>query len=153
MEEFKRIMVVTRMTQYCHKAVHQGVSLSRKYGAQLFVLHSVHNPFSYKGWNLPIVSLEKEYQENIEKQKKRLDEIISREQSQGLTIEVLVREGEPTQAVVEVVKEKEIDLIILLAHEEGHLEHFLFGRSNEALVRMIPCSILLVKKELAAVGY
>ncbi len=147
MDDFKRILVVTRMTQYCQKAVYQGVSLAKKYSAQLFVLHAIHNPFSYKGWNLPIISLEKEYQANIQKEKKRLDKIIKNEQSEGLAIEVLLRKEEPTQAIVDVVKEKNIDLIVMLAHEEGHLEHFLFGRSNEDLVRSIPCSILLVKKE------
>jgi nucleotide-binding universal stress UspA family protein len=35
----------------------------------------------------------------------------------------------------------------MLAHEEGHLEHFLFGRSNEEIIRKMPCSVLLVKKE------
>ncbi len=40
----------------------------------------------------------------------------------------------------------------MLADEEDHLEHFLFGRSNEELVRRMPCSILLVKKEPAISG-
>ena len=35
----------------------------------------------------------------------------------------------------------------MLAHEEGHLEHFLFGRSNEEVIRKMPCSVLLVEKE------
>ncbi len=32
------------------------------------------------------------------------------------------------------------------------MEHFLFGRSNEEIVRRMPCSILLVKKEPAVFG-
>jgi len=35
----------------------------------------------------------------------------------------------------------------MLSHEEGHLEHFLFGKSNHELVLKMPCSILLIKKE------
>ncbi len=62
-------------------------------------------------------------------------------------IDVLIREGEPTAEIETLVKEGNIDLIVLLAHEEGDLEHFLFGRSNHELVRKMPCSILLVKKE------
>jgi hypothetical protein len=54
---------------------------------------------------------------------------------------------DPTDVIVKTVKEKNIDLLVMLAHEEGHLEHFLFGRSNHELVLMMPCSILLVKKE------
>jgi nucleotide-binding universal stress UspA family protein len=35
----------------------------------------------------------------------------------------------------------------MLAHEEGRIEHFLFGRSNEKIIMEMPCSILMVKKE------
>jgi nucleotide-binding universal stress UspA family protein len=57
------------------------------------------------------------------------------------------REGDPTVELFKAVKEEGIDLLIMLAHEEGHLEHFLFGRSNEEIIRKMPCSVLLVKKE------
>jgi nucleotide-binding universal stress UspA family protein len=39
MEDVKRILVVSRDTKYCRKAVQYGVSLSRKYGAELYVIH------------------------------------------------------------------------------------------------------------------
>lgn len=44
-----------------------------------------------------------------------------------------------------VVVEENIDLLLMPAHEESRLEHFLFGRINDALIRRLPCSILLVK--------
>ncbi|MEJ2023522.1 MAG: universal stress protein [Deltaproteobacteria bacterium] len=55
--------------------------------------------------------------------------------------------------VLKVVQDENIDLLIMLAHEEGHLEHFLFGHSNEHIIRRMPCSILLVKKEPEPVKY
>lgn len=42
-DDIKRILVVSRMTKYCQKAVHYGISLSRKYGAELYVIHVIHN--------------------------------------------------------------------------------------------------------------
>ncbi len=48
-----------------------------------------------------------------------------------------------------------IDFLILLAHEETRLEHLeelveklIFGRSNEEIIRKMPCPVLLVKQEL-----
>jgi hypothetical protein len=35
----------------------------------------------------------------------------------------------------------------MLAHEEGRLEDLFFNKSNDELVRKMPCSIMLVKKE------
>ena len=147
MEDFKRILVVSRMTTYCQEAVHCGVSLARKSGAELFILHAIHNPFGLEGWNLPIVSLEKEYKEMMHQAKEDLDRILKKERTEGLTVTELIKKGEPTKEILKAVKDLNIDLIIMLAHEEWRLEHFLFGRSNEEIVRKMPCSVLLVKKE------
>ncbi|GBE04427.1 universal stress protein Aq_178 [bacterium BMS3Abin10] len=147
MEDIKRILVISRMTKYCRKAVHYGVSLSRKYGSELYVIHVIHDPFSLEGWNLPMPSLEEEYRRILRDAKEDLDTIINLEKTKGQSIKELIREGEPTEEIVKVVKEENIDLIIMLAHEEGHLEQFLFGRSNKEIIRRMPCSILMVKKE------
>ncbi len=150
MEDIRRILVVSRDTKYCRTAVHYGVSLARKYGAELYVIHVVHDPFSLEGWNLPIPSLEQDYQRLLRTTREDLAATIALETRNGITVTEWVREGNPTTEIFRVVKEEHIDLIILLAHEEGHLEHFLFGRSNAEIIRKMPCSVLMVKKEPGA---
>ena len=147
MEDVKRILVVSRDTQYDRKAVQYGVSLSRKYGAELYVIHVVHDPFIFGGWNLPIPSLREEYKKLLKEAREELHTMINSEKKKGMSIKELMREGDPTGELFKAVKEEGIDLLIMLAHEEGHLEHFLFGRSNEEIIRKMPCSVLLVKKE------
>lgn len=153
MEDFKRILVVSRMTTYCREAVHYGISLARKYNAELSILHVIHNPFGLEGWNLPVVSLEQEYKKLFEEAKANLDRIIRAEKAKGFPIKEIIKNGEPTEEILKTVKEEKIDLLILLAHEEGRLEHFLFGRSNEDLARKMPCSIMFVKKEPKSVHW
>jgi nucleotide-binding universal stress UspA family protein len=153
MEDMKRILVVSRMTKYCKDAVHFGVLLAKRYGASLSVIHVIHDPFGIEGWNLPLPNLEKDYQNILKKERQELDAIIENENQHGMQIDVIFREGEPTSEILKVIKEKNIDLLIMLAHEEGHLEHFLFGKSNRELVRLMPCSIILVKKEPHAVVF
>ncbi len=147
MEDINRILVVSRMTRYCAKAVHYGVSLAKKYGAALTVVHVIHDPFGIEGWNLPVPNLDRDYKNLLKSSRQELDDIIAKENKSGMSIDVLIREGEPTSEIVALVKEKNIDLIVMLSHDEGHLEHFLFGRSNHDLIIKMPCSILLVKKE------
>lgn len=150
MDDINRILVVSRMTTYCRKAVHYGISLSKKYGAALYVIHVVHNPFGLEGWNLP--PIEQNYTILREKNKRDIDAAINAERAQGMGIKEVIREGEPTSVILEVIKDENIDLLIMLAHEEGRLEHFLFGHSNEKIIREMPCSIVLVKKEPAIFG-
>ena len=42
-----------------------------------------------------------------------------------------MKEVDPSDEIIKMVKEENIDLLIILAHEEGHIEHLLFGRDNE----------------------
>jgi len=97
--------------------------------------------------NLPIVSLEKEYEKIMREAKEDLDRILAKERSNGLPVTELIKKGEPTKEILKAVEELKIDLLIMLSHEEWRIEHFLFGRSNEEIVRKMPCSVLLVKKE------
>jgi universal stress protein A len=146
-EDIKRILVVSRITKNC-RAIHYGISLARKYGAELTIVHIIHNPFGLEGWNVPMMSLEKEYENLLEEAKADLEKIIMLEKGKGLPIKKLIREGEPTEEILKVVNEENTDLLIACHDEESRLEHFLFCRSNEELIRQMPCSIMLVKNEL-----
>jgi universal stress protein A len=147
MKDIRRIMVVATDIKYSRKAVHYGASVARSYGAELIVLHVVHDPFGAEGWNLPFLSLDEEYKNALREAKEDLAKVIRAETEKGLAVTEMIREGEPTGVIFQVIQEKRIDLLIVPAHEEGRLEHFLFGRSNEDLIRRMPCSILLVKQE------
>jgi universal stress protein A len=152
MDDVKRILVVSRSTKYCQKAVHYGVSLSQKYRAGLYVLHLIYDPFGIEGWNLPMLHMRpvrEEYKKIQQHAKSGLDEIISSERARGMTIKEFVKVGKPTDEIPKVIEENGIDLVIMLAHKEGRLEHFLFGRDHEEILRKIPCSILFVKQEIA----
>jgi len=142
MEDINRILVVSRDTKYCGTGVHYGVSLARKYGAELYVLHVADDSSSsLDGYK------EQEHKRLLLEIQKKLTATIAAENAQGLTVKELVREGAPAAEVFKVIQEEQIDLLILLAHAEGRLEHLLFGRSNDEILRKMPCSILLVKKE------
>jgi len=59
----------------------------------------------------------------------------------------LKKEGDPVEEILKVIGKEKIDLVILRSHEESRIEHFLVGSSNDAIIRKMPCSVLLVKKE------
>ena len=64
MSEFKRILVVVALIQSGRIAIRNGVSLARKYRAELFVLHSIYNPFGPKEWGLGTWALAEEYEQS-----------------------------------------------------------------------------------------
>jgi universal stress protein A len=146
----KRILVVSRSTKHCKKAVHYGITLAKENKAKLYVLHVFDDPFGLEAWSLPVVSwqqIRKEYKKMQEKAQADLDRIIKAEKSTGVPIEVSVADGDPAEKILDFVKEKEIDFLIMLAHEEGRLEHLIFGQSTDQIIRKLPCSVMLVKQE------
>ncbi len=150
MKDIKRILVISRSTAHCHKAIQYGLDLSRMLGAELYVAHIFTDPFSMAGWNLciPLGTIQEEYRLMAEKTRKKLDRMIEEQQDLNNPVKVteLVTEGAMTNEVIKLVKREKIDLAIMVAHEEGRVEKFLFDHENQRLVRKMPCSIFLVKQ-------
>jgi nucleotide-binding universal stress UspA family protein len=146
MKKFNNILVVSRSTKNCGEAVKTGISLAHQYDAKLYLLHVIHDPFNLDGWNLPVYSFHDEYEKMVVDARKVLDHMVKVEKDKGLPVTIWVKEGPPEEEIKKVVEEEKIDLIIMLAHHQGRLEHFLFGRTNDAILRDLPASILLVKK-------
>ncbi len=149
MHNIKRILVACKMPEYCREAIHQGISLSQQYGAELYVLHVTHHPFIRGEWNLPVQLgiIEDEYKKAIADAKDKLDAIIREEKKRGISVKEIVKEGKPAEEILKVIKDENIDLLIMIGHEESKLEHLLFGRINDEITRNMPCSIMMVKKE------
>ncbi|MDA8387139.1 MAG: universal stress protein [Nitrospiraceae bacterium] len=149
MEDVKRILVVSRMEKASLKAFHYGLSLARDTGAELFLMHAIWNPFGFslEGWSLPIWNLEQEYKKLVEDTKRKLHDMVAAEDKKGIKITEMVVEGEPTKEIIKTVRENDIDLLVLSGHPENRMEHMLFGRSTDELIRKLPCSVFLVKKE------
>ena len=49
MHDIKRILVVSRWTYECKKALHYGISLARSYHAELSILHIIRDTFEMSG--------------------------------------------------------------------------------------------------------
>jgi universal stress protein A len=145
METFNNILVVSRSTQRCIKVLRKGISLARKYNAKLHILHIIHDPFNLNGWNLPAPSFNDEYKKMAERARKELDRMVRAEKAEGLAVEEWVKNGNPADEIRHVVESENIDLILMLAHQEGRLEHFLFGRTNDEIIRSLPATLMLVK--------
>ena len=148
MHNIKHILVISRMIPYSRNAIRCGVSLAQKYHSKLSVLHLISNSADVMAINAPGLFLEDEYKNYLNSEqevKERLDKVIKQEIRNGLPIKEHISDSDPVKEVVRVVNEEDIDLIVMLAHEEGHIEHALFGGENDAIIRKMPSSILLVK--------
>jgi universal stress protein A len=149
MDDVKRILVVSRATNTCRKAIHCGIDLAKESGATVTVIHSLHDPFSIAGWDLPLPSL-KTFRDDLAKTRQRvaaeLNELVDAEKATGIPIRVSLVEGPLVEEIVRMVEAEKIDVLVMVAFDEGRIEHFFYGSSIQEIVRRLPCSILLVKE-------
>ncbi|MDO9069730.1 MAG: universal stress protein [Deltaproteobacteria bacterium] len=155
MKNLRNILVISRMNPYSRIAIISGVSLARKCDAKLHVLHLVSNPVDMTALNAPGLFPEEytNYMYNQQGAKELLDKAIKEEMSGGFPINELSSDSDSVEDIVKVVIKEKIDLIVMPAHEEGRIEHALFGGENDSLIRKMPCSILLVKEEPASAEF
>lgn len=156
MEELRNILVVSKMTPHCREAVQAGLTLARKFKAKLQVLYVPTFIVDMEAVNAPGLFLDEEYKNyrNVQEQaKEELDRVLRAELASEVPIKTMVRNGNPVAEIQKVVNEDKIDLLIMVANEEGRLEHFLFGQETDAILRNLPCSILLVKKDWSERGW
>lgn len=148
MEEIKKILAVSWITQYCKATIQAAISLAAKYDAELSVIHVV-DTFWLQGWNVPMKVQDEERQKYLERIKSELESVIGQEKIDGLKKKVkpIIREGDPVEEMLKVIEEEKIDVIVLRANQESRFEHFIIGGSNDALIRKMPCSIYLVKNK------
>ena len=149
MDVIKHILVVSWLTPSCSKTIQFGISLAGKYQAELSVVHVMDTTW-LKGWSIPMVSMEQERKREMEKNKEDLHNIISIENKKDMIIREFVREGTPSEVILKLIEEENIDLLILRSQKESRLERLLVGGSNDEIIRAMPCSIFLVKQEPCA---
>ena len=146
MHDIKRILVVSRCTKECKKALHQGISLARSYGAELSILQLTGSLELLGGpMYVPLLAdLEKEYRSAMQEVEQEFDTIIEAEQAQGMVIRKITKHGHPGDEILNAADEGKIDLLIMAHHPEDSLQHYLLCRDYEKVIRKMPCSIMLV---------
>ena len=149
MHDVKRILVVSRWTKECKKALHYGISLARSYHAELSILHIIRDTFEVTGglYTGRLADLEEEYKSTVDEVKRDFDAMIEAEHAAGMVIKETIKDGEPATEIFKAIEAHKTDLVIVAHHEEDRIEHYLFCRDYEKVIRKMPCSIMLVKTE------
>lgn len=145
MKTFSNILIVSRSTRHCAKVLRTGIDMARKYNAKLYILHIMYDPFNIDGWHLSAAAIDDEYKKTAAKAREELNHIIQKEKAEGLVITEWIKDGFPADEIQKIVESEGVDLILMLAHPEGRLEHLLFGKTNEAIIRKLPATLMLVK--------
>jgi nucleotide-binding universal stress UspA family protein len=135
----KNILFATDFSPAADAAAPFAIQIAKSYGAKVYGVHI--NPFDNytsaapEAWAAMAEAAEKETKEHSQ----RLNE-----QLKGVEHEVVIGEGNIWEVISNLIKHKEIDLIVLGTRGRTGLEKALLGSVAEQILRQAPCPVLTV---------
>jgi nucleotide-binding universal stress UspA family protein len=131
------------------EALQTAVEMAKTYQARLYALQVVNSvpmlsddgfmPPAPMAFNVP-----KYEEELIMGAKKNLEKIIMENVPEGITVITEVRVGDPHQGIIDFVREKKIELIVMATHARKGMAHFFLGSVAEKVLRNSPVPVLAV---------
>lgn len=144
--DLRRILVATDGSRYSDAAAMEAISIAKRSGAKVTVTSVVPSeaasPFDIVHSEMQRGLIAEKEHKAAECNIKNIRDIADKE---GVSIEGLILEGRPYEAIINEVNEKNADLVILGSHGRTGLEKLLMGSVTERVIGLAPCAVLVVK--------
>ena len=139
--KFKKILIPVDGSDYSLRAAEAGGDLASTTGAEIFLVHC-HRQF-------PSVLGEPYYQKTVSRILKEANELLEPfrkifEQKDVPCTERLM-EGPPRQAIPDVARHEECDLIVIGSRGLSDLEGLFLGSVTHRVLRVAPCPVLVIR--------
>jgi nucleotide-binding universal stress UspA family protein len=138
---FKNILVGTDFSDASLNALGYAAAFSHLHDAKLFVAHVL----SPEGrMPIPIEPLPPSLDRSRIEAERNLKSLATEEPLQHMTYEEILEEGPIGDVVLDIIRRKEIDLLVLGTHGRTGLKKLLLGSTAEELFRLAPCPVLTI---------
>lgn len=155
---FKNILYTTDMSDTSNYAFSYAASLANRYDALITIMHILKNPMPTSENLVTNVLGEKKWLETldsnktlvIEKIRSRLEKFCNETKAElsscpFLMKEVIVKIGNPVEAILQEVDDKNYDLIIMGAHGHGGFAGAVMGSVSRRVLRRSQTPVLVVR--------
>lgn len=149
---FKKILCPTDFSEPSYEALKVANELALYFSSELFVLHVVQPiptvnvpPPSASTAVTPKFDISLYRQELIKLSERSLKEIADQRLSKELNFNLIVKEGEAADQIIDVVGKQCIDLIVIATQGRTGWRRFIFGSVAEKVIRLAPCPVFTIK--------
>ncbi len=145
--KMQNILVPTDFSEPSRKALRYAVSFAEEFGARITLLHVV-KPVIPTHEDYPIRRVIQDDKSLVSGAENALGQLCQREGiNPGWIRKALVRLGAPSEEIMKVARESQVDLIVIGTHGYTGLKHIFAGSTTERVVRHAPCPVLVVRDE------
>ncbi len=138
---YKKILHGNDSSEHAFKALAEAINLAKRYGAELHTI-SVEEMPHYPGTIDEVVEAKEmqngQFQNDIERAKSMADK-------EGVELKSHIVVGHEVRTIIEFAKEHKFDLLVIGFMGRSALYERIMGSTCQSLVRLAPCSVLIVK--------
>ncbi len=145
MINLKKILCPIDHSDCSKEALKYAVSFAMKDEATLYLLHVIDIRTFDESLDM-IAKRPSPDDETIKQLKIKLLECVPGEISSDMQIEAIIVQGIPFAEIINIAKEKEIDLLVMGTHGRTGIAHIMLGSVSEKVVRKAPCPVLTVRQ-------
>jgi nucleotide-binding universal stress UspA family protein len=149
----KKILVPTDFSNPAQWALEVAILISKKTAAKIVLLHTVDEVAS-ESFNVEgQVSTDDEWEDRvfsmklIEKSKAQLKETAQLIEAEGVEIKTELRIGDPFHEMEEIIKNNEVDLVVMGTSGHSKIEGQSVGSNTQKVVRYAKCPVLTVHQK------
>jgi nucleotide-binding universal stress UspA family protein len=133
------IFVATDGSEESNKAIRAAFGFQRAYGSRLDVLTVADVPSHLYGISAELVG------ELIDKARTKLEEIKKMAQDEKINAEFFLREGDPSNVIVDTARNRNSGMIIMGSHGRTGIKRLLMGAVTERVIGSAPCPVLVAR--------
>jgi nucleotide-binding universal stress UspA family protein len=146
MLNIERILCPTDFSDFSERAFDYGLSLARRYKAELYLLHVVRPVIiGYPEYAIPD-SVNEFYGELREHAEEQLREFAKVHAEGGVQAMVAVEEGVATESILDFARENSVDMIVMGTHGRRGFQRLTLGSVTERVLRKAGCPVLAVRR-------
>jgi len=139
--EIKSVLMATDFSGASQKPLRHALAIARHYGAKFYLAHVVsHIGYTIAGPEALQLATEKTRRDAQELEHELLESGVLA----GLNYEFIVREGSVWEQLELVIREKQVDLVVVGTHGRGGLGKLLLGSIAEKIFRHADCFVVTV---------
>lgn len=148
-------MVKINRVLFCHDfsdtadfAFPYAILMAERFSAALYIIHVIDESFYYAPYLeafLDANTIKRVSEEMEKKSRQQLDDVCKSKADTLKKYHPVISRGIVFSEILNIAKEKEIDLIIMGTHGRTGLGHVLFGSVAERVLREAPCPVLTVR--------
>jgi nucleotide-binding universal stress UspA family protein len=143
----KRILIATDFSECSRVALDICISAAKCMKIKLYVLHTIEKlPHDYRHL-LPSATHADMKQKLEEDARDKIKAMLPEELLEKEDIVPIVRFGKPFLEVIQVAKEKDVDIITIGTHGRAGVDRVILGSVAERVVRKAHCPVMVVRSE------